>query len=145
MNFLLIISILQLFVTSLYAFRPITNNRVVSNTKSNNVNMLFDFLKPKKSATASHILLKGDKVKFLTDLKSKLESSKNVKTEFAEAASKYSTCPSSKNGGSLGTFKQGQMVPAFDKVVFSQKVGGIHGPVTTPFGVHLIYIEGRED
>ena len=74
-----------------------------------------------------------------------MQKSKDVKTAFAEAAAQYSTCPSAKNGGSLGTFKQGAMVPAFDKVVFKEAVGAIHGPVMTPFGVHLIYIEGRED
>ena len=41
--------------------------------------------------------------------------------------------------------REGQMVPAFDKVVFTQSVGDIHGPVLTPFGAHLIYIEGREE
>lgn len=75
----------------------------------------------------------------------KLQKSKDVKNAFAEAAAQYSTCPSSKNGGSLGTFKQGAMVPAFDKVVFKEAVGAIHGPVITPFGAHLIYIEGRDD
>ncbi len=37
---------------------------------------------------------------------------------FAEKAKEFSTCPSGKSGGSLGTFEQGQMVPAFDKVIF---------------------------
>ena len=39
-----------------------------------------------------------------------------------------------KSGGALGTFKQGQMVPAFDKVVFNEELGVIHGPIKTPFG-----------
>jgi peptidyl-prolyl cis-trans isomerase C len=37
------------------------------------------------------------------------------------------------------------MVPAFDKVVFNEKIGELHGPVPTPFGNHLILIESRED
>jgi peptidyl-prolyl cis-trans isomerase C len=37
------------------------------------------------------------------------------------------------------------MVPAFDKVVFSEEIGIVHGPVMTPFGSHLILIENRED
>jgi len=107
---------------------------------------LFDFLKPKKSATASHILVKGkDAKKILVDLKGKLISSKNVPLAFADAAQQYSACPSSRKGGALGTFQQGQMVPAFDKVVFSEEVGVIHGPISTPFGEHLILIESRED
>ena len=39
----------------------------------------------------------------------------------------------------------GMMGPAFDKVVFSEAVGEIHGPVMTPFGYHLILIQERED
>lgn len=107
---------------------------------------LFDFFKPKKSASASHILVKGSDAKsFLIELKGKLNASKDVPRAFAEAASQYSTCPSSRKGGSLGTFQQGQMVPAFDKVVFNNEVGQIHGPVSTPFGEHLILIESREE
>ena len=37
------------------------------------------------------------------------------------------------------------MVPAFDKVVFSEEVGKVHGPVSTQFGQHLILIESREE
>jgi peptidyl-prolyl cis-trans isomerase C len=97
-------------------------------------------------ASASHILIKGGNgPTFLTELKGELGRAKNVPVAFADAAAKYSSCPSAKNGGSLGTFKQGAMVPAFDKVVFSEDVGKIHGPVSTPFGAHLIYIESRSE
>ena len=108
--------------------------------------MLFDFLKPKKSASASHILVKGpDATKFLTKLKGEISSSKDIPNKFAELAAKHSSCPSAKSGGSLGTFKQGQMVPAFDRVVFSESVGVVHGPINTPFGSHLILIDKRSD
>mmetsp|Transcript_15012 Transcript_15012/g.16255 ORF Transcript_15012/g.16255 Transcript_15012/m.16255 type:complete len:161 (-) Transcript_15012:66-548(-) len=107
---------------------------------------LFDFFSPKKSASASHILVKGeDAPKFLTELKQKISSSRNVPDAFADAARQYSACPSAKNGGALGTFKQGMMVPAFDKVVFSEAIGVVHGPVKTPFGAHLILIDNREE
>ena len=89
---------------------------------------LFDFFGPKKSASASHILVKGSGAKSqLNSLKIKLSSSKTLKDDFAEAAAKLSACPSGKKGGALGTFKQGQMVPAFDKVVFSEEIGVVHG------------------
>ena len=79
---------------------------------------LFDFLGgAKKSASASHILVK-DEAKCLK-LKQDLSKSKDLATDFATAASQFSTCPSGKKGGSLGNFKQGQMVPAFDKVIRS--------------------------
>jgi peptidyl-prolyl cis-trans isomerase C len=37
------------------------------------------------------------------------------------------------------------MVKAFDTVVFTEEVGKIHGPVSTPFGAHLILIEERSE
>eukprot|EP01038_Epipyxis_sp_PR26KG_P009992 gene9992-13444_t len=151
-----IILVLSVLVMSVQSFH--FSNRIAGCTSSlkeegrmmNNKGLsmgLFDFLNPnKKSATASHILVKGNEgAKFLTQLKSDLSKSKNIEKSFADAAAKYSSCPSAKNGGSLGTFKQGAMVPAFDKVVFSEEVGKIHGPVSTPFGAHLILIQERED
>ena len=106
----------------------------------------FDFLTPsKKSASASHILLKGpDADKRLLGMKAKLDASKNLKMDFSSMAAANSACPSARKGGALGTFRPGQMVPAFDKVVFSQAVGVVHGPVKTPFGSHLILINERE-
>ena len=81
----------------------------------------------------------------LTDLKTQINKSKDLKKAFADNAIKYSSCPSGKKGGALGTFKQGQMVPAFDKVVFSEELNKVHGPVKTPFGAHLILIDSRSD
>lgn len=49
------------------------------------------------------------------------------------------------SGGSLGSFSPKQMVPEFDKVVFNEAVGVIHGPIKTQFGAHLILIESRDD
>ena len=106
------------------------------------MNFLTNMFAPKKSATASHILVK-DQAK-CTSLKAELSKSTDLAQAFSDAALKYSTCPSGKKGGSLGTFKQGQMVPAFDKVVFSDEVGVVHGPIATPFGYHLILIEDRQ-
>ena len=107
---------------------------------------LFDFFGPKKTASASHILLGGpNAVADLTKIKEELLKSKSLATDFATKAAAVSTCPSSKRGGALGTFKQGQMVPAFDKVVFSEALGVVHGPVKTPFGAHLILIDSRSE
>jgi peptidyl-prolyl cis-trans isomerase C len=63
-----------------------------------------------------------------------------------ELASEHSTCPSGKNGGSLGEFSPGQMVKEFNDVVFTTgKVGQVEGPVKTQFGYHLILITRRGD
>merc|ERR1712086_575256 len=92
-----------------------------------------------KSAEASHILV-PDEAK-ATELKAEIEGG----ADFAELAAKHSTCPSGKPGGSLGSFGPGQMVPEFDKVVFSGEVKKVLGPIKTQFGYHLIWITSRTE
>lgn len=91
----------------------------------------------KVSATASHILLLDDDASS-TDAQIKLTKLKqdigNDYVKFQEAARQYSKCPSGKSaGGSLGSFKPGMMVPAFDRVIFSKesKVHEVIGPIQT--------------
>lgn len=84
------------------------------------------------TACARHILVKD---KFLAD---KLKKQIDKGEDFGKLAKKYSTCPSAKRGGDLGEFKKGQMVKAFDDVVFKKDVLKVHGPVKTQFGFHLI-------
>ncbi len=57
---------------------------------------------------------------------------------FAEAAEKYSDCPSGMNGGDLGPFSRHVMTPAFEDAAFDLEVGETSGIVETPFGYHLI-------
>merc|ERR1712205_89555 len=92
-----------------------------------------------KSAEASHILVASESQ--AADLKKQIDGG----ADFAELAKKHSTCPSGKSGGSLGSFGPGQMVPEFDKVVFSGELKKTIGPVKTQFGYHLIWITSRTD
>ena len=48
------------------------------------------------------------------------------------------------NGGDLGTFGPGQMVPEFDEVVFKAPIGQVTEPIKTAFGYHLILVEERK-
>lgn len=65
---------------------------------------------------------------------------------FAETAKAKSDCPSAAQGGDLGWFSQGDMVPEFDKAVFEGKVREIYPDiVSTVFGQHIIYITDRND
>ena len=88
-------------------------------------------------ATASHILV--DSEDRCNEIKAEIEAG----TSFADAAKANSTCPSSAEGGDLGKFGPGQMVPEFDKAIFSGDVGVLYGPIKTQFGYHLIDITGR--
>jgi len=88
-------------------------------------------------ASARHILVESQAQ--CDELKKKIEAG----ADFAAVAKQHSLCPSGKSGGALGKFSPGQMVPEFDKVVFSAEVGKVHGPVRTQFGYHLIEITSR--
>lgn len=59
--------------------------------------------------------------------------------DFAEEARRHSDCPSGREGGSLGWFGPGMMVPEFDKAAFGMKKGEVSDIVTTQFGYHIIY------
>lgn len=56
----------------------------------------------------------------------------------------YSMCPSGRNGGHLGYFGHGQMVPEFEKKAFSMEVGEVSDPVRTQFGWHLIKVDDKK-
>ena len=79
-------------------------------------------------ASARHILV--DNEDQCTALKQEIAEG----ADFADLAKQHSSCPSGKQGGELGEFGPGQMVPEFDKVVFSAPVGEVQGPVKTQFG-----------
>ena len=90
-------------------------------------------------ASARHILVETEEA--CQKLKTQIEAG----ADFAELAREHSQCPSGEQGGELGEFTQGQMVPEFDQVVFSGQLGTVHGPIQTQFGYHLLEITGRTD
>lgn len=90
-------------------------------------------------ASARHILVADEET--CLKLKADIEGG----TDFADVAKEHSTCPSGSSGGSLGEFGPGQMVPEFDKVVFSAELNTVHGPVKTQFGYHLLEVTSRTE
>ena len=104
-----------------------------------------DEFKEKETVHARHILVKteDEAKKIINELKGLKGDA--LKAKFIELAKKYSTGPSGKNGGDLGYFAKGQMVPAFNDKVFSMKKGTITTkPVKTQFGYHIIYLEDKK-
>ena len=96
---------------------------------------------------ASHILLmyqgsssstasrsKEDAATQIADLKTQIEGG----AEFADIARDNSDCPSGAQGGDLGMFGRGQMVPEFETATFAMEVGDLSDVVETDFGYHLI-------
>src|SRR5690606_32931307 len=68
---------------------------------------------PMARASARHILV--DNEAKCNELKQAIENG----ADFAQVAKENSSCPSSRDGGALGTFGRGEMVREFDEVVFS--------------------------
>lgn len=90
-------------------------------------------------ASARHILVSTEEK--ANELKTAIQNG----ADFGEVAKENSSCPSSRDGGNLGTFGRGQMVPEFDQVVFNAPVGEVQGPVKTQFGYHLVEVTSRQD
>lgn len=84
------------------------------------------------TAYALHILVKTEKEAL--DILDQLKQGK----KFDVLAKRHSICPSGKRGGDLGEFHRGDMVKAFDDVVFKRPLLKVHGPIKTRFGYHLI-------
>ena len=94
-----------------------------------------------ESVNASHILV--DSEELALELLAKIKSGE---ISFEDAAAENSTCPSKANGGNLGDFGRGQMVPEFDSAVFEMQVGEIsEAPVKTQFGYHLIKLISKRE
>lgn len=89
---------------------------------------------------ARHILVATEKE--AQEIKDKLAKGE----DFAALAKEYSTDDSTKNnGGQLGFFNRGDMVPEFEKAAFALAVGEISAPVKTEYGYHLIKVEEKKE
>lgn len=108
---------------------------------------------------ARHILIryKGSAVPLKKDAKELTEEealakAKEIRQKLVDGAdfatlakAESDDAGSGANGGDLGTFGHGRMVPAFEQVAFTNKIGEISEPVKSQFGYHIIQVESREE
>ncbi|WP_172370480.1 foldase protein PrsA [Sporosarcina jiandibaonis] len=89
---------------------------------------------------ASHILVEDEKT--AKEVKKKLDAGE----DFAKLAEEYSQDPSNaSNGGELGYFGKGKMVPEFEEAAFAMKVDEISDPVKTSHGYHIIHVTDKKE
>jgi len=97
-------------------------------------------MRPEEEVQARHILV--DSEQKAKDLAEKLKTG----ADFAALAKENSKDPGSKDdGGMLGYFSRGQMVPQFEEAAFGLKKGEVSKPVQSQFGWHLIRLDGRRE
>lgn len=92
-----------------------------------------------EQVTASHILVEDEAL--AREIISQLDEG----ADFAALAQEHSTDPGSANGGDLGTFRRGAMVPPFEEAAFALEPGTYSAePVQTQFGYHVILVREKE-
>ncbi|MEC5423700.1 peptidylprolyl isomerase [Virgibacillus sp. C22-A2] len=88
---------------------------------------------------AQHILVEDEET--ANEVKEKLDKGE----DFAELAGEYSTDGSAEDGGNLGYFSIGQMVPEFEEVAFGMDEGDISEPVASQYGFHIIKVNDKRE
>jgi peptidyl-prolyl cis-trans isomerase C len=95
---------------------------------------------PVEEVRARHILVKTE-----DEAKTVIKELGDGK-DFAELAKAKSTDPNKSDGGDLGYFKKGMMVPEFETAAFAMKKGDVSKePVKTQFGFHVIKVEDKRN
>ena len=96
--------------------------------------------KTPETVSSKHILV--DSEEKAKEIKEKIS---NGEMSFEEAAGQFSTCPSGQQGGDLGEFGRGMMVPEFEDAAFELELEKISEPVKTQFGYHLIKVDTKNE
>lgn len=117
---------------------------IAENIKEDQLKKEYDVIKAensgKKEAHARHILVKTEEEakQVINDL--------DKGASFAGLAKERSSDVTAKNGGDVGFFAEGEILPEFSKAAFALKPGQYtREPVKTALGYHVIYLEGTRD
>jgi len=124
--------LIQIGVKNIMAGVDMTEEEIQSYYESNS-----SMFKTPETVSAKHILV--DTLDQMQEVKKEITDGMS----FEEAAKKYSKCPSAAQGGSLGSFTRGRMVPEFETVAFELKLHEVSEPVKTQFGYHLIQLDEK--
>lgn len=92
------------------------------------------------TVSARHILVETEE-----EAKKAKEEIASESISFGDAAMKYSMCPSNQQGGNLGEFSKGMMVPEFEEAAFTAEIGVVTEPVKTQFGYHLVLVDAKNE
>ncbi|MFW6005034.1 MAG: SurA N-terminal domain-containing protein [Desulfonatronovibrionaceae bacterium] len=135
------ISVLELTPEKLASYQDVSSEEINSYYQKNTAEFTTE-----EQVAASHILISFPQDADQEEKDQAREKIKSIQAEldqgadFAELAREHSDCPSADQGGDLGTFSRGRMVPAFEEAAFSLSPGEISQPVMTEFGWHLIKV-----
>ena len=131
----------KMTLLSLVLKKEIEEKVQVSDEEANDFyNKNQDKFKKGEEVKASHILV--DTEKEAKDILARLKKGEDF-SKLAKALSKDKG--SAANGGDLGFFTRGRMVPEFEETVFSLKPGEISAPLKTQFGYHVIKVIERKE
>lgn len=140
--------VLSTYIAERFESKATVSDDEVKKFYDGNLNTYF---KKPESVKACHILI-GINDKATPDDKKKAKEKaeallKRLQAgeDFAALAKDESTCPSASQGGDLGEFGRGEMVPQFEEAAFKLKPGEMSGVVETKFGYHIIKVTEKQD
>ncbi|WP_332711796.1 peptidylprolyl isomerase [Pelagibacterium mangrovi] len=118
-------------------FNQIVENEVTEEAIQAAYDELAAQFTPEPEVRARHILVETEEE--ANTIRAEIEGGR----DFADAAGEYGTDGTASNGGDLGFFSTGMMVPEFEQAAFALEEGELSQPVQSQFGWHLIQLEER--